>query len=190
MCTGACSKFVAYGLYPLAAISIICNIILFFPDFETKYTSEDGPETPRITEQVKYMGGLVGGGIMVLVPAIHIHLTSAGKCCANRCGVNVPVHRLCGAGVLGAIYSLAAAALGLSNGPCASGMTHNRVHTGAYLQDKKMWDWCVEPKGVVEFNLGLFTTLLLTSILQLILCTVQMVNGLFGCLCGPAATKR
>uniref|UniRef100_A0A8C6UQ28 Uncharacterized protein n=1 Tax=Neogobius melanostomus TaxID=47308 RepID=A0A8C6UQ28_9GOBI len=198
MCTGACSKFVAYGLYPLAAISIICNIILFFPDFETKYTSEDGPETPRITEQVKYMGGLVGGGIMVLVPAIHIHLTSAGKCCANRCGMFLSIG-FAGLGVLGAIYSLAAAALGLSNGPLCLWNdpqqgpvwgTPFANTTGAYLQDKKMWDWCVEPKGVVEFNLGLFTTLLLTSILQLILCTVQMVNGLFGCLCGTCGDKE
>uniref|UniRef100_A0A8C6UJT9 Uncharacterized protein n=1 Tax=Neogobius melanostomus TaxID=47308 RepID=A0A8C6UJT9_9GOBI len=183
MCTGACSKFVAYGLYPLAAISIICNIILFFPDFETKYTSEDGPETPRITEQVKYMGGLVGGGIMVLVPAIHIHLTSAGKCCANRCGVSLITHHT---------RTRTHVHMHAHTHVCNSILVRTLIDifTGAYLQDKKMWDWCVEPKGVVEFNLGLFTTLLLTSILQLILCTVQMVNGLFGCLCGPAATKR
>lgn len=65
MCTGACAKFVAIGLYPLAAVSIICNIILFFPDFKTKFAAEDSVDSPRITEEVKYMGGLVGGGIMV-----------------------------------------------------------------------------------------------------------------------------
>lgn len=47
-------------LYPLALISIICNIVLFFPDGDIKY-AQDG----HITEEVKYMGGLVGGGLLV-----------------------------------------------------------------------------------------------------------------------------
>uniref|UniRef100_A0A667ZJH4 Transmembrane 4 L six family member 21b n=1 Tax=Myripristis murdjan TaxID=586833 RepID=A0A667ZJH4_9TELE len=101
MCTGKCSKFIAISLYVLAAVSVICNIILFFPDFETKYAAADRDGKPRITEEVKYMGGLVGGGIMVLVPAIHIHLTSAKGCCANRCGVsangNWPLTKIHGA---------------------------------------------------------------------------------------------
>lgn len=60
MCTGKCSRFIAIALYPLALISIICNIVLFFPDGDVKY-AQDG----KITEEVKYMGGLVGGGLMV-----------------------------------------------------------------------------------------------------------------------------
>lgn len=60
MCTGKCSRFIAVTLYPLALISIICNIVLFFPGGEIKY-AQDG----HITEQVKYMGGLIGGGLMV-----------------------------------------------------------------------------------------------------------------------------
>lgn len=60
MCTGKCSRCIAVSLYPLAVISIICNIVLFFPDANIKY-AKDG----HITEEVKYMGGLVGGGIMV-----------------------------------------------------------------------------------------------------------------------------
>lgn len=65
MCTGACSKFIAIPLYVLALVSVICNIMLFFPDFDTKYAGEDKKGDPRITEEVKYMGGLIGGGIMV-----------------------------------------------------------------------------------------------------------------------------
>lgn len=60
MCTGKCSRFIALTLYPLAVLSIICNIVLFFPGGEVKY-AKDG----HITEEVKYMGGLVGGGLMV-----------------------------------------------------------------------------------------------------------------------------
>lgn len=60
MCTGKCSRFIAISLYPLAVISIICNIVLFFPDGDVKYAQEK-----NITVEVTYMGGLVGGGIMV-----------------------------------------------------------------------------------------------------------------------------
>lgn len=60
MCTGKCARFVAIALYPLAVLSIICNIVLFFPDGDVKYA-----ENKQITAEVTYMGGLVGGGVMV-----------------------------------------------------------------------------------------------------------------------------
>ncbi|KAF3840716.1 hypothetical protein F7725_006578 [Dissostichus mawsoni] len=31
MCTAKCSKCIAFSLYPLVFISILCNIVLFFP---------------------------------------------------------------------------------------------------------------------------------------------------------------
>jgi hypothetical protein len=66
MCTGKCSKVIAIPLYVLAGVSIICNIIAFFPDWSTKYAKLDREENgARITNEVKYMGGVIGGGIMV-----------------------------------------------------------------------------------------------------------------------------
>lgn len=65
MCTGKCSKFIAICLYPLALLSIICNIFLFFPDFQTIYSKEETEGLYRLTDEIKYMGGVVGGGIMV-----------------------------------------------------------------------------------------------------------------------------
>ncbi|XP_061566314.1 transmembrane 4 L6 family member 1 [Cololabis saira] len=193
MCTGACSKFIAIPLYILALVSIICNIILFFPDFKTEYASEDKEGDARITQEVKYMGGVVGGGIMVLIPAIHIHLTSAKNCCSNRCGMFLSIG-FAAVGVVGAIYSLSAAALGLANGPvCYWSNPDNPIpqwgtpfanSSGDYLNDKDVWGWCILPEKVVEFNVGLFSTLLVAASLQAILCTFQMVNGLFGCICG------
>lgn len=67
MCTGKCSRFIAVSLYPLALLAIICNIVLFFPDGDTKY-AKDG----HITEEVKYMGGVIGGGVMVSLYAFII----------------------------------------------------------------------------------------------------------------------
>ncbi|KAM4537038.1 transmembrane 4 L6 family member 5 [Odontesthes bonariensis] len=199
MCTGSCSKFLAIPLYVLAAVSIICNIILFFPDFDTKYASEDREGEKRITEEVKYMGGVLGGGIMVLIPAIHIHLTSAKGCCANRCGMFLSIG-FAAVGAMGALYSLSIAAVGLTNGPlCFWKNDDNPIgswgtpftnSTGSYLSNKDMWSWCEIPENVVEFNVALFSTLLVAGCLQGVICIIQMVNGLFGCLCGTCSDKE
>uniref|UniRef100_A0A8C3A3T7 Transmembrane 4 L six family member 21b n=1 Tax=Cyclopterus lumpus TaxID=8103 RepID=A0A8C3A3T7_CYCLU len=195
MCTGACSKFIAIPLYVMAAVSIICNIMLFFPGFDTTYAAEDREGEQRLTQEVKYMAGLIGGGILVLIPAIHIHLTSANGCCANRCGMFLSIG-FAALGVVGAVYSLSVAALGLANGPtCLWSNEFNtspewgtpfnsRYNGGSYLTDKEQWSWCLIPENVVEFNVGLFSTLLVAACVELALCLIQMVNGLFGCICG------
>ncbi|KAM6909474.1 transmembrane 4 L6 family member 5 [Xenentodon cancila] len=199
MCTGACSKFIAIPLYILALVSIICNVILFFPDFKTEFASEDREGQERITMEVKYMGGVVGGGIMILIPAIHIHLTSAKNCCANRCGMFLSIG-FAAVGVVGAIYNLSVAALGLSNGPLCywSNPSNPKPQwgtpfansSGSYLSDKESWAWCELPDNVVEFNVWLFSILLVAGCLQGIFCTIQMVNGLFGCICGTCSGKE
>ncbi|XP_029374937.1 transmembrane 4 L6 family member 1 [Echeneis naucrates] len=187
MCTGKCSLCIAAALYPLVVISIICNIVLFFPDGDIKY-AKDG----HITEEVKYMGGLIGGGVMVLIPALYIHLTGKQGCCGNRCGMFLSI-AFATLGVAGALYSFIVAVLGLQNGPLCKVLVlwttpfKNSEHN--YLTDSTQWGTCTEPNNIVEFNIGLFATLLATSCLELILCAIQMVNGLFGCLCGTCNDK-
>ncbi|XP_040006179.1 transmembrane 4 L6 family member 4 [Xiphias gladius] len=187
MCTGRCSRCIAVTLYPLVVISIICNIVLFFPGGDIKY-AKDG----HITEEVKYMGGLVGGGLMVLIPALYIHLTGQQGCCGNRCGMFLSI-AFAAVGVAGALYSLTVAVLGLKNGPlCKTKViweTPLEFSDNSYLTDDTWRGECTEPKDIVQFNTGLFGTLLATSCLQLILCAIQMINGLFGCLCGTCSDK-
>ncbi|XP_036843250.1 transmembrane 4 L6 family member 4-like isoform X1 [Oncorhynchus mykiss] len=200
MCTGKCSKVIAIPLYVLAGVSIICNIIAFFPGWSTKYAQEDRDGNgDRITDEVKYMGGFIGGGLMCLIPAIHIHLTSSKGCCANRCGMFLSIG-FAAAGVVGALYSLATAALVLANGPVclfkapgdkdASWGRPFFKNNGSYLGDSELWTTCEEPKDVVEFNIGLFATLLVAASVELVLCVIQMVNGLFGCICGTCGGKE
>lgn len=196
MCTTGCSRVIAICLYILAGVSIVCNIILFFPDFSPEFSKND-----QITEEVKYMGGFIGGGILALIPAIHIHLTSSKGCCNNRCGMFLSIG-FAAAGVAGAVYSLSAAGLGLAKGPyceyvdpktpTATGewIRPFENSTGSYLEDKKLWGGCMKPEGVVEFNLTLFSILLFSAGVQLVLCLIQMVNGLFGCLCGTCAGDK
>lgn len=59
----------------------------------------------------------------------------------------------------------------------------------SYLSDHTLWGTCTEPKDIVQFHIGLFSTLLATSCLQVVLCAIQMINGLFGCLCGTCMEK-
>lgn len=59
-----------------------------------------------------------------------------------------------------------------------------------YLTDHSLWRECIEPKNVVQFNIGLFGTLMATSGLQALLCVIQMINGFFGCLCGTCNKKE
>lgn len=61
---------------------------------------------------------------------------------------------------------------------------------GSYLADKDMWNWCKAPENVVEFNVALFSTLLVAACMELVLCLIQMVNGLFGCICGTCSGNK
>ncbi|PIO36930.1 hypothetical protein AB205_0194110 [Aquarana catesbeiana] len=59
-----------------------------------------------------------------------------------------------------------------------------------YLFNTNIWSTCVYPEGVVAFNVVLFSLVLFASGISLILCTIQVLNGLFGCLCGTCRDKN
>uniref|UniRef100_A0A8C1N1C1 Uncharacterized protein n=1 Tax=Cyprinus carpio TaxID=7962 RepID=A0A8C1N1C1_CYPCA len=189
MCTGKCSKFIAICLYPLALLSIICNIFLFFPDFQTIYSKKAAEGLYRLTDEIKYMGGVVGGGILVLIPAIHIHSTGRQGCCMFLSIIFAAV------GVAGALYSGTIAAVGLIHGKVCrlENVTWTRPFLNSpesYLGNSDIWDICEEPENIVVFNIGLFSALLVAACLELLLCGFQVLNGLFGCICGTCNHKK
>ncbi|XDV18470.1 hypothetical protein PO909_024162 [Leuciscus waleckii] len=188
MCTGKCAKFIGISLYPLALLSIICNIFLFFPDLKTIYSKEEAEGLYRLTDEIIYMGGVV------LIPAIHIHSTGRQGCCSNRCGMFLSII-FAAIGVVGALYSGIIAVFALINGPVC--LTEDDQwsrpfmnSTENYLGNSEIWDTCKEPKNVVEFNIGLFVALLVAACLELLLCGFQVLNGLFGCICGTCNRKE
>ncbi|XP_062993355.1 transmembrane 4 L6 family member 5-like [Elgaria multicarinata webbii] len=200
MCTGTCSRVVGAALWPFALLCIVANILLAFPDWKTQYVHDWGR---HLTPEVLYLGGLVGGGVMVLVPAIHIQATGRDGCCGNRCGMCLSV-LFAAMGVVGAIYAVSVAMLGLVHGPlCRYQENGTSTDWGrplwnswessskeSYLFNTNRWDTCLEPRGVTRFNVILFSLLLGSGLVELGLCFVQMFNGLFGCVCGTCNDKE
>ncbi|XP_056426170.1 transmembrane 4 L6 family member 5-like [Hyla sarda] len=205
MCTGKCAKCIGISLFPLCAVSIICNVIQLFPGWDVKAVENS---SEQLTPEVLWLGGVIGGGLLVLVPAIHIQATGREGCCNNRCGMFLSII-FAAVGVVGSLYGFVASVLGMVRGPTCYFSYHNETSGTTsqqwgrpfdselkdfsdknYLFNKTMWDACESPKGVAEFNIILFSMVLASTAISLILCAVQMFNGLFGCLCGTCGKKE
>uniref|UniRef100_A0A8C5MR07 T4S1 n=1 Tax=Leptobrachium leishanense TaxID=445787 RepID=A0A8C5MR07_9ANUR len=202
MCTGKCAKCIGVSLYPLVVVSIIANLFLIFPGLDLeplKNVSE------QVTPEVLYLGGIIGGGLLVLFPAIHIQATGKEGCCNNRCGMFLSI-LFALIGVLGSVYCFVLSIVAIVRGPTCgfkekpldANLTWGRpfytnltdLDDKNYLFNKEMWETCETPKDIVVYNISLFAILLVASGTELVLCTVQVVNGLFGCICGTCRGKK
>ncbi|XP_069623479.1 transmembrane 4 L6 family member 5-like [Ranitomeya imitator] len=198
MCTGKCSKFIGISLFPLAAISIVCNVIQFFPGWKTEPVTKP---SEQMTPEVIYLGGIIGGGILVLIPAIHIQATGREGCCNNRCGMFLSII-FAAVGVVGSLYGFVISLVGMVKGPQCRYIGLDGLKWGRpfytelenfskdnYLFNQDLWDICLNPKDVVVFNVILFSMVIASTAISLILCGVQMINGLSGCLFGTCRNK-
>uniref|UniRef100_V9L7A4 Transmembrane 4 L six family member 5 n=1 Tax=Callorhinchus milii TaxID=7868 RepID=V9L7A4_CALMI len=184
MCTGKCSRLIGLFLLPLAFICIAANLLLIFPNAESKWTD-------HITVQAWLMGGIIGGGLFVLGPGCSA-VRAGGKgccgagCCGNRCRMFRSV--ICsGFGILGSGYCLVVSATGLANGPyCDVGddTWEYPFNSSSYLKDQESWSVCENPKNIVMWNVVLFSILLGCSVLEMVLCGFQVINGCIGVVCG------
>ncbi|XP_077326693.1 transmembrane 4 L6 family member 4-like [Lithobates pipiens] len=200
MCTGHCAKFIGVALYPFCVLCIFCNILLLFPGWSTEAVNNPGE---KLTEEVLYLGGFFGSGFLVLIPAICIQCVGQRGTCNNRCGMLVSAV-LSAVAVAGSIYGFVTSLLGLIRGP----KCYYQFITGdqrwttpfklekefidldrSYLFHREVWTRCTMPEGVVEFNVILFATIMVASIIQIILCVIQVINGFFGFLCGTCQRK-
>ncbi|KAG5837129.1 hypothetical protein ANANG_G00235990 [Anguilla anguilla] len=189
MCTGTCAKCTGALLLPLGLCAIIANILLFFPNGEVL-------DTEQITGYVWFFHGIIGGGILVFLPALVMKSAGGEGCCANRCGMMVTmVMSVLGAG--GALFSMVISALGLRDGPlCETSNGNfeypflNQTQTESYLFNQTMWSECLWPENVVLWNITLFSILLALGTAEALLCLFQVINSLFGCLCGTCMRKR
>ncbi|PNI78325.1 TM4SF1 isoform 3 [Pan troglodytes] len=93
MCYGKCARCIGHSLVGLALLCIVANILLYFPNGETKYASEN-----HLSRFVWFFSGIVGGGLLMLLPAfVFIGLEQDDCCgccghenCGKRCAVGPP----------------------------------------------------------------------------------------------------
>ncbi|KAI1893977.1 hypothetical protein AGOR_G00129210 [Albula goreensis] len=189
MCTGTCARCTGALLFPLGLCAIIANILLFFPNGEVL-------ETENITGYVWFFHGIVGGGILVFLPALVMKAAGGEGCCANRCGMMVSMV-MSVLGAAGALFCMIVSALGLRDGPLCriSDGTFdypflNQTQTDSYLLNQTMWAECEWPENVVLWNVTLFSILLALGTVEALLCLFQVLNSLLGCLCGTCLRKR
>lgn len=60
MCYGKCARCIGQSLVGLAILCIVANILLYFPNGETKYASEE-----HLSKFVWFFSGIIGGGLLV-----------------------------------------------------------------------------------------------------------------------------
>ncbi|XP_061540066.1 transmembrane 4 L6 family member 4 [Phycodurus eques] len=190
MCSGRFAKCLGISLMPLAIVCVLCNILLFFPGGNTV-------ESENITEEVWYVGGIFGSGVLMIFPAL-VFLGLKNNDCCGCCGNESCGRRFAmlssilfaAVGLVGAGYSVIISAVAINHGPqCLAEVNSTFVWTypftnGDYLTDSTIWSKCIEPTGVVSWHLSLFSVLLVMGLLQMVLCAVQVLNGLLGALCG------
>ncbi|XP_053316670.1 transmembrane 4 L6 family member 1 [Spea bombifrons] len=196
MCFGKCAKCIGSLLLALAILCIVANILLYFPNGETQYASNN-----QLSRYVWYFEGIVGAGVLMLIPAfvfIGLEDDTCCGCCGNEsCGRSCAMLSSILAaiiGVAGSAYCVIVSAFGLVQGPYC--LANNQWtypfqnNTGSYLTEYSTWSQCAEPKNVVVWNVTLFSILLGLSGIQLILCLIQIINGLIGGLCGCCCEEK
>ncbi|XP_063194567.1 transmembrane 4 L6 family member 19 isoform X2 [Chroicocephalus ridibundus] len=191
MCVGKCSRIVGPCLLALGALSMAANILLLFPGGASKYLAEG-----HISKHAKLMPGVWGGGITVLLAAAHI--TAVGwRCagcsdCGTRCNafISAVLSKLA---LLGAAACFVLSGVGLTNGPLCfyNASEHGTLWGYPFLDARtenyvhnRTWSICLEPAGIVAWNAVLFSLLLLISAAEMVLASLQILNGCLGCLCG------
>uniref|UniRef100_G3TNC9 Transmembrane 4 L six family member 1 n=1 Tax=Loxodonta africana TaxID=9785 RepID=G3TNC9_LOXAF len=191
MCYGRCARCVGQFLVGPSLLCIAANILLYFPNGESKYASEN-----HLSRFVWFFSGIVGGGILMLLPAsVFISLEEEDCCgccgyhnCGKRCAMLSSVLAAI-VGIAGSGYCIIVAALGLAEGPLCLDSSNQWNYTfagteGGYLLDSSTWSQCVEPKHIVKWNVTLFSILLALGGIEFILCLIQVINGVLGGICG------
>ncbi|XP_069474470.1 transmembrane 4 L6 family member 4 [Ambystoma mexicanum] len=191
MCSGGCAKCLGITLIPLAVLSVLANILLFFPGGKTAQSND------HITDEVWFFGGLLGSGVLMIFPALvflGLKNNDCCGCCGNEsCGKRFAMFSsilFAAIGFLGAGYCFVVSAVAINKGPkceVANGTLAYPFSNGDYLGDHGLWSFCEGPVDVIPWNLTLFSILLIMSGVQAVLCAIQAINGLIGTLCGDCS---
>ncbi|XP_059019782.1 transmembrane 4 L6 family member 4 isoform X3 [Mustela lutreola] len=149
--------------------------------------------TPRTLSPITLKRPCEGDSEMIFPALVFLGLKNNDccGCCGNEsCGKRFAMFAstiFAVIGFLGAGYSFVISAISINKGPkCLMGNSTwgYPFHEGDYLKDESLYRQCLEPVNVVPWNLTLFSILLVVGGIQMLLCVIQIVNGLLGTLCG------
>ncbi|NXV22848.1 T4S1 protein, partial [Cepphus grylle] len=195
MCVGKCSRIVGPCLLVLGTFSMAANILLLFPGGASKYLAEG-----HISKHAKVMPGVWGGGITVSTVVCTASflasvfwspsdIQSLPGCCPQAF-ISAVLSKLA---LLGAAACFVLSGVGLTNGPLCfyNASEHGTLWGYPFLDARtenymhnRTWSICLEPAGIVAWNAVLFSLLLLISAAEMVLASLQILNGCLGCLCG------
>ncbi|KAE8294754.1 Transmembrane 4 L6 family member 5 [Larimichthys crocea] len=191
MCVARCLQCVGVSLVPMAIICLLSNILLLFPDLKTEFLLKG-----HVTREATWATGVWGPGILGLITArAFVQSSKTRGCFAFRSQMLCQVLYSCMC-LLAAGSCCLVSATGLSQGPlCLYNTTSGQkwgvplqpvpdVHAG-YLYNRTLWSGvCLEPRGVVLWNVALFSVMGAASGLQTLLCGANILNSLLGLILG------
>ncbi|NWS57308.1 T4S1 protein, partial [Chunga burmeisteri] len=207
MCVGKCSRIVGPCLLALGTLSVAANVLLLFPNGASKYLVEG-----HISKHAKAVPGVWGGGITVSTRVCTASFLRCLWRKDEGMEWVTPLRPtafisavLSKLALLGAAACFVLSGVGLTNGPLCFYNASERGHGHGtlwgypfldadgqepdsraenYLHDRRAWSICLEPEGIVAWNVILFSLLLLISAAEMVLASLQILNGCLGCLCG------
>ncbi|XP_051255039.1 transmembrane 4 L6 family member 5 isoform X2 [Dicentrarchus labrax] len=191
MCVSRCLQCVGISLVPMATICLLANILLLLPELKVHFLLEG-----HVTREAKWATGLWGSGFLLLFGArAFVQSSKTSGCCAFRGQMLRQVLYSCVCFLAAGICCLVSAT-GLSQGPlCLYNTTSGPTwgvplqplpdrHAG-YLYNRTLWSGvCLEPRGVVQWNVVLFSVMGGASGLQTLFCGANILNSLLGLVLG------
>ncbi|KAM9852919.1 transmembrane 4 L6 family member 1 [Aulostomus maculatus] len=191
MCVSRCLRCVGVSLVPLATVCMLSNILLLLPELKFNFLLEG-----HVTREATWATGLWGSGILVLLGAqAFVRSSRTTGCCAFRSEMLRQVLYSCVC-LMAAGTSCLVSATGLVQGPLClynSGagpvwgvpLQPTADRDAGYLYNRTLWSGvCLEPRGVVQWNMVLFSVLGGASGLQALLCAANILNALLGLVLG------
>uniref|UniRef100_A0A8C4H782 Uncharacterized protein n=1 Tax=Dicentrarchus labrax TaxID=13489 RepID=A0A8C4H782_DICLA len=158
MCVSRCLQCVGISLVPMATICLLANILLLLPELKVHFLLEG-----HVTREAKWATGLWGSGFLVRVFIFTVMDVLYSCVCFLAAGICCLV-----------------SATGLSQGPLCLYNT-----TSGYLYNRTLWSGvCLEPRGVVQWNVVLFSVMGGASGLQTLFCGANILNSLLGLVLG------
>ncbi|XP_061538459.1 transmembrane 4 L6 family member 1 isoform X2 [Phycodurus eques] len=196
MCVSRCVRCVGVALVALATVCAAANSLLLLPELKVRFLLEG-----HVTREASWATGLWSSGLLVALGArAFLRSGRAPGCCAFRTRMLRQALYSC-ACLLSSALCCVVSATGLVQGPlCLYNATSGAAwgvplrptadRDAGYLYNRSAWSGvCLEPKGVVQWNVVLFSVLGGASGLQALLCAANVVNTLLGAVLGRGGPR-